>query len=224
MKRPLFALLSTGLLLASCAAPASRVYTLGAPAALPEVRAESTGFPIVYVARVTMPDYLDSEDILVRRGDVLRRSSRGRLATRLSLGATSLIGAQLARRYPAMLISDQPPVDTPVMRLIVNIGRLDVAADGSGSLVADWSIIPAGQTEPITRYRASFSAHGPVATDDDVVSLERRLLMQLADAIILPERSLGAGRIKAECRRTTAAGSARSRAGSRCRHEAATPG
>jgi uncharacterized lipoprotein YmbA len=170
-------------LLASCAAPPLTLYTLGAPAIAangPPLGGKAT---VIEVRRVTLPDYLDTQDILVRHGNTLERSGRGRWASRLSLGITDLLTGRLAQRRPDALITDQPQTEAPSYRVLINISRLDVTADGVATLEADWQIVPRDPAMPTRRDRAGFSLNGPVATDQDVVTLEESVLDRLAGAI-----------------------------------------
>lgn len=175
--------LCLALLIAGCAAPALKLYTLGAPAVAVTAEGNPGAAPTVEVRRVVLPDYLDSQDIVIRRSNMIDRSSSGRWASRLSIGATDLITAQLAASRPDLFVTDQP-VSTPArFRLFVNISRLDVSAGGTAALTADWSIVPRRATQPHLRDRASFSAQGPVTADADVVALTGRLLEELAARI-----------------------------------------
>jgi len=71
------------LLLAACAAPKLTLYTLDtAPAEAPQPNKPRA---VIAVARVSIPDELDTQDIMVRDASTLRRSSLGRWASRLSL-------------------------------------------------------------------------------------------------------------------------------------------
>jgi uncharacterized lipoprotein YmbA len=130
-----------------------------------------------------VPDYLDTQDILVRNGNVLVRSTQGRWATRVSLEATYLLTSELARRYPDALVTDQQPIEPPNDRIFVTISRLDVTSAGAATLDADWQIVPRIATQPIRRGRAQFTSSGSVATDQDVVALTKAVLAQLAGAI-----------------------------------------
>ena len=115
--------------LGSCAAPPVILYTLGQPAITgPEIplRGKAT---VIEVARVTLPDYLDTQDILIRRGSALESSHRGRWASRLSLGVTDLLTAKLAQSRPDALVTDQPQTGIPSARLLINVSRLDTAAE-----------------------------------------------------------------------------------------------
>jgi hypothetical protein len=175
------ALAATAALVTACASSPQTLYTLES-AAIPA--APATGkLKVVEIRRAIVPDHLDNQDIMVRNGSTLARSSRGRWASRLSLGATHFVAAQLAQHRPDLLITDQPQVEPPDYQVFLTISRLDVTADGSATLEADWLIVPRASGSPSQRRRGEFSATGPVATDRDVVSLNRTLLEQLGQAI-----------------------------------------
>ncbi len=178
-------LLSAGvaLLLGSCAGPPLKLYTLNVPTSVAERPPLGPGAVVVQVTRVTVPDELDSQDIVYRDGDILHRSQQGRWASRLSLGITDRLTERLAARRPDALITDQPPAATPAYRLMINISRLDVTGAGNATLDANWTIVPSDGARPVLRDRVRLSATGPVATDQDVVALIGSLLDRLAAAI-----------------------------------------
>jgi uncharacterized lipoprotein YmbA len=186
-RRPLLCC-ATAALLASCATPPLTLYTLGAPPSASDAAPLGRRPVVIAVARVTLPDQLDTEDILVRDGSTLRRSTRGRWASRLSLGITDRLTERLAQRRPDALVTDRPLTDTPSVRLLVNIGRLDVTTAGVATLDADWIIVPRDAAARTVRDRGHFTASGPVATDQDVVALLGVVLDQLAAAIDIPRR------------------------------------
>jgi uncharacterized lipoprotein YmbA len=172
----------------ACGAPPLTVYTLGVPSG-PSNAAPLGKKPVVIaVARVTVPDELDTEDIVLRDGSTLRRSQRGRWATRLSLGITDRLTERLAKRRPDALVTDRPLTDAPSYRILINIERLDVNAAGVATLDADWIIVPHDSDAPTRRDRGHFSATGPVATDQDVVTLVGVVLDRLAGAIDVSRR------------------------------------
>jgi uncharacterized lipoprotein YmbA len=192
--RPRMGLLAIiGVAVASCAGPPVALFALGASgggmpgAGVPGPIALPPGATVIEVVRVTLPDYLDTQDLLVRRGSTLETSHTGRWASRLSLGATELLTARLARTRPDALVTDQQQTTAPSYRLLVNISRLDVAAEAAGAgratLEADWLIVPRDAARPTLRSRISLGAAGPVGSDPDVVALETTLLSRLADAI-----------------------------------------
>ncbi|GBQ30394.1 outer membrane lipoprotein [Gluconacetobacter sacchari DSM 12717] len=173
-------------ILAACASPPVRFYTLGAPAiatgAVP-VGSVTPATPVVTVSRVTLPDYLDGQDMIVRDGNRIERSAAARWASRLSLGATDLITARLAQGRTDLFVTDQPQVLPATWRLAVNISRLDIARDGTASLAADWSIIPHDERQPLLHQRATLTRQGPAATDEQVAALTQAILDDLAERI-----------------------------------------
>ena len=173
------------LLLTGCAAPPLTLYSLGVPAAGSAAEPLGRKPLVIAVARVSLPDELDTQDIVVRDGSTLRRSAVGRWASRLSLGVTDRLTERLAERQPRALVTDRPLTETPSYRVLVNIGRLDVSAAGVATLDADWLVVPRDPAAPTLRDRGHFTATGPVATDQDVVTLVGGLLDQLGAAIVI---------------------------------------
>jgi uncharacterized lipoprotein YmbA len=170
-------------LLASCAGPPLTLYTLNVPSAGTGGTPLGTTPLVIEIPRVTVPDELDSQDIVYRNGDVLHRSDQGRWASRLSLGITARLAERLAARRPDALVSDRAQTESPTYRLLVNIDRLDITAAGTATLSADWIIVPHDVKKPIRRDRLRVSETGPVAKDQDVVTLVGRLVDRLAEAI-----------------------------------------
>ena len=175
MKPLSFLCCAVALLLTSCASPPLTLYTLGtSPAA--DTAPLGSHPAIIAIARVTMPDELDTEDLVIRDGSTLHRSTKSRWASRLSLGITDRLTQRLAERRPDALVTDRPLADTPTDRIQVNIGRLDVTTAGTATLDADWMIVPRDPKTPTRRDRGHFTATGPVTTDADVVTLLGKVL------------------------------------------------
>ena len=172
------------LLLASCAAPPLTVYTLSAPVTAVDAAPAGRSKLVIAVARVSIPDALDTEDIVVRDdGSILRRSRSGRWASRLSLGITDRLTQRLAERRPDALVTDRPLSDAASLRVLVNIERLDVTAAGVATLDADWLVTRRDAGGAPVPVRGHFSASGPVGSDRDVVTLVGHLVDRLAAAI-----------------------------------------
>lgn len=174
--------LALALLAPSCAAPPLSLYTLEPSGSLSSASLAGRAM-VIEIRRVVVPDYLDTQDIIVRDGNALQRSSRGRWASRLSLGITRYLTGLLATRRPDALVTDQPQVGTPNDRIFITISTLDVTRAGVVTLEADWTIVPRSPAQPTRRQRARFTAVGPVATDQDVVVLMQSVLKKLASAI-----------------------------------------
>lgn len=182
--------------LAGCAAaPPLRLYTLVALPVGEDVRPLPPGAEVTEVDRLTLPNAIDSEDILLRDGDVMKRSPTGRWVSPLSLLATNLVTSQLAMRAPNALVTDQWPTGAPDYRIMIHVARLDVASNGEAVMQADWQILARDPAKHSMRGRAQIRLSGPTATDGDIVRLETSLFERLADAINMPPaRPLLAGR------------------------------
>ena len=174
---------AAAVLLTSCAGPPLILYTLNVPSAAADSPPLGSRPTVIEIVRVTVPDELDTQDIVVRDGDRLLRSRRGRWASRLSLGITDRLTERLAARRPDALITDQPRADPPSYRVLISISRLDVTAAGTATLDANWTILPRDPAKPILRDRVRISATGPVRTDQEVVALLGGLLDRLAGAL-----------------------------------------
>jgi uncharacterized protein len=171
------------------AAPPLKLYTLSEDSATRAASIAAADAPpphgalVIEVTRVTLPDYVDSRDLVVRHGDILERSDTARWATRLSIAATDLLTAQLAMRRPDAWVTDQPQARSPDYRLWIHVSRLDVTSDGTGTVDATWQIIPRSASAEIIRGRTGFSMSGTVATDQGIAHLEGALLDRLSGEI-----------------------------------------
>lgn len=176
----------TALAVTACAARPLRLYILNDPAALAPPAQLRPGTPVIEVNRLTLPEYIDTVDILVRHGNVLERSDGARWASRLSILATNLLTARLATRAPGALVTDQWRGTAPDYRVVVQVTRLDVTTAGVASLSAYWQIVPRDPRLQAVRDRTQIRVTGLVATDQEVVDLETELFERLAGAIRLP--------------------------------------
>mgnify|MGYP003362312965 CR=1 FL=1 len=184
-------LLLSALMLSACSSAPVRFYTLGAPAIATGALSPTTtsqpitgSTPVIEVERARLPDYLDSQDIMVRDGHEIVRSGLGRWASRLSVGATDLITARLAQKWPDMFVTDQPQPDRPTWRLQLNISRLDVSRDGKSALNADWAIIPEDSRANILRNRTVIVTDGNTTSGNaNIAGVTENLLNELSNRI-----------------------------------------
>ena len=140
---------------------------------------------------MTLPDYRDTQDILVRRGSVLASGHTGRRASRLSLGAKDLLAARLPQTRPDALVTGQPRAPIPDNRLAIDISRLDgaIQEDGAGRAILDpdwihdwipdWINVSRDAALPTRRGRISLEVTGAVGSDLGIVSMETMLLSRL---------------------------------------------
>jgi uncharacterized lipoprotein YmbA len=176
---------ATAVVLGSCAGPPLKLYTLGAGHAEAEGTTFNRSPVIIAVARVTLPDELDNDDILIRSGPSLLRSAHGRWSARLSTEVTERLTAKLAARRPDALVTSSPQSQTPSYRIIITLSRFDVSVDGRATLAADWLIVPKDPASSPRRDRTTFTMDGSVATDQDVVLLAGSVMDRLGQSIDL---------------------------------------
>jgi uncharacterized lipoprotein YmbA len=149
------------LLLTCCGSdPVSRTYVLSPPVD-PVARAVSeAGRPVLEVRRVSVPDYLDTTDIVSRDGrNELKVSSTGHWGERLSVGITDALAADLRRRPLPFLIVGPAFSGQPAREVAVDVDAFDVRQDGSCVLTARWTILgedqkpnPGGQLDTFVTY------------------------------------------------------------------------
>lgn len=180
--------LVAGLTMSACVGPPVIRYTLDGSAQTGSTSPLSTSATVIAIARVTVPDYLDGQDILVRHGNVLDPSHTGRWATRLSLGVTELVTERLARTRPDALVTNQPQSTAPTYRLLIDISKFDLATNGTSpsgtaTVEADWQIVPRNAVIPVRRARARIALSGPMRADADVVALTTAALIRLTASI-----------------------------------------
>ncbi|MDI2112890.1 PqiC family protein [Commensalibacter nepenthis] len=182
--------LSIFALLMGCAAPSLQYYTLTegniAPKPAQAFNAANNA-SVIYIARVTVPDYLNTTDITTRTGTELNHSVNGRMSSILSVGATGLITNLLTDKNPHLWITDEAPASPPAYQVRVNIRRFDLQAEankiGNLTLEASWSIIPQNDKAPVQKQRTNFVVQGSIQTDNDIVKLEQNALTQLTNNI-----------------------------------------
>jgi uncharacterized lipoprotein YmbA len=162
-----------------------RTYVLGdAPQPGLAIRAES-GLPVVELRTVTVPDYLDSSDILRRVGpNEVAPSPTGRWGDRLSVGITGALAASLAKRLPNEVITTTPTGE-PGRRLLVDVESFEIAADGRCRLAARWWITGGGTQEVRASADGSFGEPADGIDDAAVAAAMSRAIDGLADRIVI---------------------------------------
>jgi hypothetical protein len=171
-------------LLAGCGSDSTlRTYVLGSPA-LPSIGVWSeAGLPVIELRAVSVPDYLDSSDIVRRVGpNEVAASPTGRWGERLSQGLTHALASALSRRLPKVVIAMTPP-SGPTRRLFVDIERFDIGVDGQCLVTARWRIT-AGDGQTISQSEHGAFREAAASSDDPAVaSAMTRAVDQLAEQI-----------------------------------------
>ncbi|MDI2091092.1 PqiC family protein [Commensalibacter oyaizuii] len=176
-------------ILTGCSAPPLKFYTLNetGPRQSERVSNYTNSAPVIYVSQVTVPDYLNTTDIITRTQSTLNHSPNGRMSSILSIGATEFITHVLADKNPNLFITNQTQIEPPTYQLMINISRFDVQEDASKTghitLEANWSIVPKNENQSIQKQRATFTAQSKLYNDSDIIELEQNALTQLSTAI-----------------------------------------
>lgn len=185
------------ILMGCSSSPLPRTYVLSAPADPVVGVHNEAGRPVVELPTVSLPDYLDSSDILLRDGrNELKASPTGHWGERLSVGVTHALEASLARRLPDVLVTHASVSGQPALRLLVDVEAFDVQPDGRCVLTARWTIPgDEGQAAAIAQRGTFVTLAGPAApgatgplADGAIVSAMAAAIDQLADRIAVSLR------------------------------------
>jgi uncharacterized lipoprotein YmbA len=118
--------------------PLPKVYVLGDPSSSPPGVTDEAGLPHIELKTVTVPDYLDTTEIIRRTAsNEVVASPTGQWGERLSAGVRHALSADLARRLPNMVIESRE-TSQPHRRLLVDVERFEIAQDGRCTLTARW--------------------------------------------------------------------------------------
>lgn len=179
-----------GLLLASLAtlpagcgsSPPLHSYVLGDPTTAAGMRPDG-GLEVVELMTVTVPDYLDTSDILLRTGpNQVTPSPTGRWGERLSVGMTRALAAKLSAVLPGRVIETSRMSD-PDQRLQVAVDQLDVTTDGKCQMVASWLVTTRDGRIAAAGGRDSFHEAAESGADPAIAAALTRLVDQLAGRI-----------------------------------------
>ncbi len=172
-----------GITACSLSGPPPAEYALGPLPAAAAAIVPQTGLPVVQVKRVQLPEYLDTTDILERRGNQLVPSPTGRWGERLSVGMTRAIAALLAARLPRMAVTATPQARRPARQILVDVAAFEPRPDHEVVLVARWTITDGSAREELTAQQATLVEAIEGTGDSAVVAAMLHALSDLADQI-----------------------------------------
>jgi len=190
------------LALAGCGSGSSvRTYVLSPPAEPMAGAVSQAGRPIIELRPVSIPDYMDTTDILVRDGrNEFKASTTGRWGERLSEGITQALWVELSRRLPAFQIARTRPPGQPVAQLLIDVEAFDLFPDGRCVLSARWTIAAADRRTTLASERGTVTATAPLfggaITDDAATAAMAQAVGRLADDIAAVVSRVGAGRFR----------------------------
>jgi uncharacterized lipoprotein YmbA len=145
--------------------PLPKVYVLGEQTAPTAGVMSRVGIPVIELRPVSVPDDQDSTDIVRRKGaHEVVASPTGQWNVRLSVGVTNALASDLRRRLPDMIIATRPS-SAPSARIVVDVDRFEIAADGVCSLTARWRVAATSAKSPALSEEGTF-VERPGAADD----------------------------------------------------------
>jgi uncharacterized lipoprotein YmbA len=183
------ALAAASLTLWGCGSyPLPKVYVLGdSPPMTPGV-SRRIDMPVIELRTVSVPDYLDTTDILRRTGpNQVVASPTGQWADRLSVGVTQALVSDLSARLPKVDVETRSAYE-PARRLLVDIERFEIAADGQCTLVARWRMTSAAGAVSAPSEGGTFVAGAGSGGDADDAAAMTHLIDQLADRVAMTVR------------------------------------
>jgi len=172
------------LMLCGCGTfPLPKVYILGDEAQPTPGVTDEAGLPHLELKTVTVPDYLDTTDILRRStSNEVVTSTTGRWGERVSVGLTRALRTDLAARLPNVVIESRGAYE-PARRLLVDVERFEIGEDGRCTLTARWRITTADNKLASNSEQGTFIVSGASTTDAAASTAMTSAIDQLAARI-----------------------------------------
>jgi len=180
-------------MLAGCAStPDQAVYVMPAPIGATAGPRAGPGGLALNLRPVTLPDYLDTTDLVTRGGKYDITASRtGRWGERLSEGVTRSLAADLCHRLQAHIVADGP-MEAPLVRIEVTVSAFDVTTTTS-VLAASWTVVWQGDRRSPAIGHGTFSARiAQPGGDLTVVAAMAETVAELSDGIAATTAAPGA--------------------------------
>jgi uncharacterized lipoprotein YmbA len=182
-RRSLAVTMLTTMLAACGTVPMQKTYVLGDPPLSTTGVSSEANRPVIELKTVSVPDYLDSTDILRRTGpNQVTASPTGRWGERLSLGLTDALASALSRRLPNLVVTTMPSTE-PARRVFVDIERIDVDGAGQCLMTARWRISGKDGHGTVASEHGTFDQAAASIDDPALASAMTRLVDQLAEQV-----------------------------------------
>jgi len=179
-------LASAALMLSGCGTfTLPRTYVLADPDQSTPGVVDEAGLTHIELKTVTVPDYLDTTEIVRRTAsNEVRTSETGQWGERLSLGITRALAIDLTRRLPHTVIESRGAYE-PSVRLFVDVERFDIGEDGRCALTARWRVTASGAKDQLNSEQGTFIETSTAKTDTAEASAMTAAIDQLAGQIVL---------------------------------------
>jgi uncharacterized protein len=179
------------LFIAACGtSPPPRLYVLGDPAQPTQAMDVQSGRPVIQLLPVSVPDYLDTREILRRDGrNEVTPSPTGLWAERLSVGTSHALAAALATDLPNAVIVTDPPRASPSRQIMVDVLAFDIGGDGRCLLTARWTVMSGDGGRLLHRESDNFVEEAAQSTDPNIAAAMTRAIDRLAHQIAAVSRN-----------------------------------
>jgi uncharacterized protein len=182
--RPLFALA----VIAMCGCSANtNFYTLSRLPAASGAGILAAEKPlIVAIGPVSLPDYADCPQIVVRDSPyTIRPAPFDQWAGDLDDMLPRVLTEDVADRLPAYRVVQFPQIAASNVdyRVVVDITRFDVSSDGDAAVAAGWQIYERGNNKPLLLSDSTARAHAASSSYPDRVAALSQALADLAGEI-----------------------------------------
>lgn len=185
MKKLIFSLLWIPFLMAACAtqSPPANFYVL---TPLSQPRDKRVPDLLIGVGPVNLADYLDRNQLVSRSGDVsLKLDEFNRWAGSLEKNTTQVLAEDVSRLLGMDGVLAYPwssGVDLDY-QVILDINRLDVGADNTVILDAQWQLFDQRRRKLLEVHRSHYEVPSPDASHAAVVRAQSQALAQLAQSL-----------------------------------------
>jgi uncharacterized lipoprotein YmbA len=176
-------LAAAAMALAGCSSsPSLKTYVLGNPAPTVTGVWSQAGLPVVELRTVSVPDYLDSSDIMRTKGpNGMVASPTGQWGERLSVGIARALASALSAQLSNMVITTTST--EPSRRIFVDVESFEIGADGRCLIAARWRITARDRQITLASEQGTFSETATSIDDAADAAAMTRLIDQLAGQI-----------------------------------------
>jgi uncharacterized lipoprotein YmbA len=142
-----------------------------------------TQLPVVLVERVHLPEYLDTTDLVARKGGELVVSPKGRWGERLSVGFTRSLVDSLSSRSSQWLVTSSTVSGRPARWVEVEVADFGSTGDGQVILSGRWAVLDGSRGERLVAQQVALFEPIDGSGDRAMVYAMSRAVDELAQQI-----------------------------------------